>query len=114
RELAAADLAHGRGLRIQSFRQRAYDDVAIGQDADDPLALHHNDVADIALAHDLGRALHGLAALDGVGARGHDVPRTFVHRDSPFFAWRQRTVLCNRHGATGMPRRLKSLRPPSV
>src|SRR6266536_1621435 len=85
REVSAADLAHRDGLRGRSLREPTNDDVAIRQDAEEPVFLQHDHVANIVPPHELGSIQDRRAARYGGGVRGHDVSDTLVHSLPPSF-----------------------------
>src|SRR5713101_4450241 len=71
REVAATDFAHRRGLRVRPLGQRAHDDVAVRQDAEEPIVFQHDYVADVLPPHDLGSIHHRRTRGDDAGVRGH-------------------------------------------
>src|SRR5262249_28854227 len=78
-ELPAADGAHRGALRIRSLGQRADHDVAVGQNAEEPLVLEDEDVADVVATHDLGRLEYRGGRRDDAGIRARAVFDDEVH-----------------------------------
>jgi ParB-like chromosome segregation protein Spo0J len=67
RLLALADggFPHDRAMGIQPLRHAAHHDIAIGDHADQPLAIEHRQASDILIAHHARRQRHRSIRADG-------------------------------------------------